>query len=103
MTYEVEMHAFAEGKTRRVNVPDDEDQTLGNIFKYGQNDFAGAIDLMQQMPSVSVGDIIRLRGWRYVVMPNGFKKVSDTFKPPPQDRGGLYAYFPSSFDEEEGA
>lgn len=87
MKFEVEMHAFGKGQIRTVTLPLDVRACLGAIFEFGQNDFQP-----QQMPSVSVGDIIRFNNERWVVMPVGFKKVSADFQPPADDRGGFYAY-----------
>ena len=100
-TFEVEMHAFAPKKyitdktgqevawvrIRTVTLPLDVEPRLGAIFQYGQNDFQP-----KNLPSVSVGDIIRFQGERWVVMPVGFQKVSQDFQPPADDRGGWYAY-----------
>lgn len=89
---EVEMHAFGQGAIRRVTIPAGRPVTLGTVFERGQNDFCADEDLAQELPSVSVGDIIRLDGARYVVAPTGFVKVATTFQPPADDRGGMYAY-----------
>jgi hypothetical protein len=91
---EVEMHAFGKHytpdgsvPTRIVELPAGEPITLDSVFKYGQNDFQP-----RELPSVSVGDIIRLNGKRFVVMPMGFTEVDANFQPPADDRGGFYAY-----------
>jgi hypothetical protein len=112
---EVEMHAFAGGKIRKVTVPSipepatlTVDQNLNAVFQYGQNDFACAEDVAQRIPSVSVGDIVRLpfalapdgayarlvgqEYRRFVVLPIGFQEVPADFEPPAGDRGGFYAY-----------
>ena len=99
---EVEMWAFAKGAIRRVTLPDlqvaardgyEPEALLGPTFQYGQNDFALPDDMEQRLPSVSVGDIIRLPGGRrFVVMGAGFKEVAADFQPPAGDRGGFYAY-----------
>jgi hypothetical protein len=66
---------------------------LAMTFHYGQNDFASRDDLAQRLPSVSVGDIVRLPdGRRFVVMPTGFREVPGDFTPPTTDLGGMYAY-----------
>lgn len=93
-TMEVEMHAFAGGKIRTVTLPKEVTPGLGAAFEFGQNDFATAEDLAQGLPSVSVGDIIRMDGKRFVVMPIGFKEVPADFAPPTDERnrGGWYAY-----------
>lgn len=91
MIIEVEMHAFAEGAIRQVDVPIegsgvDTETLLGLAFRYGQNDFQPSASL----PSVSVGDIIRLRDERWAVLPIGFKRVAQDFMPPHD--GGIWAY-----------
>src|SRR6266478_6380775 len=90
MIIEVEMHAFANGAIRRVEIPDnrilhDVPETLGAAFELGQNDFQP-----QDLPSVSVGDIIRCSGERYAVMPIGFRRIEPNFIPPHD--GGMWAY-----------
>jgi hypothetical protein len=101
MIYEVEMHAFGRHATpdgavpiRRVTVPDAyaAEPGLGPIFQFGQNDFCSDEDRAQGLPSVSVGDIIRVGRHRWVVMPSGFREVAADFAPPADDRGGFYAY-----------
>lgn len=98
MIYEVEMHAFGKGAIRKVTVPDSEialdrsiASTVQRVFELGQNDVCSAEDRAQGLPSVSVGDIVRIAR-RYVVMPLGFKEVSADFMPPAGDRAGMYAY-----------
>lgn len=81
MIFEVEMVAFQ-------NVPGGRDQgirkvevkkeyltgelnnDLKAIFKWGQNDFQP-----KKFPSVSVGDVIRYKGGRYMVEAIGFRKL----------------------------
>jgi hypothetical protein len=105
MIFEVEMHAFAKGKIRLVDVPDaaiqqwrslpTETRTqkyLGFIFEYGQEDFQP-----RGLPSVSVGDVIRLDGFRWAVMPSLFKLLTADFMPPHD--GGVWAYKLSLVDE----
>ena len=90
VTIEVEMHAFGDGKIRIVTLPDGipADQYLGATFQYGQNDFQP-----QPMPSVSVGDIIRLPdGTRHAVLGCGFAQVAADFMPPAGDRGSAWTY-----------
>lgn len=77
MRYEVEMLAFGEGKIRQVDVPNrvvenvDPPYTLLDwIFKFGQNDFQP-----RSLPSVSVGDVVRLDGKRFRVENCGFKEL----------------------------
>ena len=88
MIVEVEMVAFADqGKSfgiREVEIPDaeaarlSEEKLLELIFRYGQNDFQP-----KQVPSVSVGDVIRIDGKRFLVSAMGFKKIGK------EEEGGL--------------
>ena len=104
---EVEMHAFANGAIRRVEIPNDRasvtlrgvpfestPKILGLTFEFGQNDFQP-----QDMPSVSVGDIIRVKGKRFAVLPIGFKEIAANFTPPRD--GGMWAYRLSIEDSKE--
>lgn len=75
MKIEVEMLAFGKGKIRTVTIPDEvpEKEILGQVFYFGQNDFCTSEDREQRLPSVSVGDVIRLpSGTRYIVRGAGF-------------------------------
>ncbi len=76
MTIEVELNTFGGGRTiRKVEVPDDEWRAAGTearlelAFQYGQNDFQP-----QPLPSVSVGDVVRLEGERWAVAPCGWER-----------------------------
>lgn len=84
MIVEVEMKAFcAPGTIRKVDVPDSEwEKAAGNhrtqldlVFHYGQNDFQP-----QQIPSVSVGDIIRISLGRFKVVSFGFEDVEESLR-----------------------
>lgn len=79
--FEVEMVAFKdighEHGIRRVDVPDKEykaaktdEEILDLVYKWGQNDFQ-----RRDCPSVSVGDVIHLKGERYLVSSMGFKRL----------------------------
>jgi hypothetical protein len=76
MIYEVEMNSFADGRIREVEVdeqlmaPNDLDQNLEKVFYFGQNDFQP-----RNLPSVSVGDVIRMNGKRFGVAMFGFKEL----------------------------
>jgi hypothetical protein len=67
-----------QGKIRYVHVPVGEIkgrnyvEDLNVIFKYGQNDIQP-----KASPSVSMGDVIRLRGERYLVLAFGFKRLKE--------------------------
>lgn len=85
--FEVEMVAFkAQGHDygiRTVEVPTEEltgnsKKDLDQIYYWGQNDFQP-----QQIPSVSVGDIIRYKKRRFLVKTVGFEKVGI------DEKGGL--------------
>ena len=75
MKVKTHLLAFEEDKIRMVEIPDDtgvfEDHILDATFKYGQNDFQP-----QPMPSLSVGDVIELKGEYHLVMPVGFRKIT---------------------------
>lgn len=76
---QVEMLAFFEGRIRTVEIPAAERfaekvpmAQLDLVYRYGQNDFQP-----QRMPSVSMGDVIRLHGKRYRVASMGFEDVTN--------------------------
>lgn len=75
MKIQVEMLAFKEkGIFREVEIPDAEDKlenVLEEVFCRGQNDFQA-----QQLPSVSVGDIIHYQDKKYVVCAISFKEIT---------------------------
>lgn len=110
MIVEVEMHAFGKRQTedgeapiRRVDVPGaswrlttDELAQLELVFAFGQNERQPL-----PLPSVSVGDIVRLGGKRFVALPFGFREVAADFQPPAGDRGGFYAYTLNLTEEED--
>jgi hypothetical protein len=76
MKFEVELNFFMPGKIRTVNVPIQKlrgktpMQQLDQIFWFGQND-----NQPQELPSVSMGDVIRFKDQRYMVLSVGFKKL----------------------------
>jgi hypothetical protein len=79
MIVEVEMWAFAQGKIRQVEVPDEEmalskdvHARLEQVWYYGQNDIQP-----QQIPSVSMGDIVRLDGKRWIAVMIGFEEIPE--------------------------
>jgi hypothetical protein len=72
-TIEVELLAFQGGAIRPVTVPKDRlsgnlDEVLEAVFYYGQND----LHPLPNRCSVSVGDVVRYRGSRYLIAPFGF-------------------------------
>jgi hypothetical protein len=76
----VEMLAFGDpGELRTVEVPysamhgQDEATIRELVFHFGQNDVQP-----QQHPSVSVGDVLRMYGQRWIVKPAGFELLSAT-------------------------
>lgn len=75
MKVEVEMLAFGGGQIRVVDIPEADWPTdhpanqLEAVFLWGQNDVQP-----QQIPSVSVGDVVRLDGKRYRVESMGFSE-----------------------------
>jgi hypothetical protein len=78
VTFEVELNMFAQGAIREVEVPAHELGThnyigdLDTIFKWGQNDFQP-----MELPSVSMGDVIRYYGERYLILSVGFRKLKE--------------------------
>lgn len=67
--------AFGRGAIREVSIPDTFDETidiLNEVFEYGQNQH-------QQLPSISVGDIILLGTTKHIVKGFGFEKITDEF------------------------
>lgn len=81
MIFEVEMTMFQDGIIRNVEVPDSElsgtEKDLDLIFHYGQNDFQPD----RQRVSVSAGDVIRLRGKRYLILFLGYEELKENEKP----------------------
>jgi len=72
MDFQVEMLAFGEpDEIRIVNIPNNVEPSLENIFYYGQNDFQP-----KAHPSVSVGDVINYQNEKYLVAGIGFKKLN---------------------------
>jgi hypothetical protein len=72
MDFQVEMLAFGDhDEIRIVSIPEDKEQSLENVFYYGQNDFQP-----KPHPSVSVGDVINYENEKYLVAGIGFKKLN---------------------------
>ena len=67
---------FCQGAIRIVRVPKHEIgnvsyiEDLNAIWYWGQNDHQP-----QKTPSVSMGDVIRLRGERYLILAMGFRRL----------------------------
>lgn len=86
MIVDVERHAFAAGgRIRRVELPDrlddpDPARVLPWVWYYGQNDHQP-----QPCRSVSMGDIIRLGGRRWIIRAAGFEPVADDYQPTEAD------------------
>lgn len=76
MIYKVELIRFGEGRIKEVEVPDNREQDLDSIFMNGQNEFASR---GTHLPSVSVGDIIHFNGEKFIILTNGFEKMTDGF------------------------
>ena len=83
LEFDVELLAFDDlERTRKVEVPlsdlencDSDEQVLNLIYRLGQNDFQP-----RPMPSVSAGDVIRLKqGILYLVKNVGFEKINADF------------------------
>ncbi len=103
MKIEVEMRAFGDGKIRVVEVPANEAEgeseagLLDLAFKWGQNDFQP-----QQMPSVSVGDVVRVGGKRFLVEGVGFAEVREGEHHKCATCGEIYAALPECPAEDCG-
>lgn len=78
ITFQVELNFSQQGAIRHVHVPVKE---IGNrsyiddlnaIWKYGQNDVQP-----KAVPSVSMGDVIRLRGERYLILAVGYRRLKE--------------------------
>jgi len=83
MDIQVELCAFTKGEIRTVGVPDDEakackttGELLERVFYWGQNDVQS-----KPLPSVSVGDVVRLDGKRYQVADVGFRILKEGESP----------------------
>ena len=75
MKVEVEMLAFGNGDIRIVSLDDsvknmEVEEQLDQVFMFGQNDAQPL-----NMPSVSMGDVIRLNGERFKIAMFGFEKI----------------------------
>ena len=87
MIVEVEMVAFKDvGKDfgiRKVEVPDDqsvrlpEEKLLEMVWHYGQNEIQP-----QKIPSLSMGEVVRIDGRRFLIVGKGFKELK------PNEEGG---------------
>ena len=77
MIVKVHMLAFCDKETTRdVTIPYEADEreledVLDSTFKYGQNDFQP-----QNLPSVSVGDVVEYNGEYHDVKGIGFEKIT---------------------------
>jgi hypothetical protein len=69
---------FAGGQIRSVQVPRNEIgnssyiEDLNAIWKYGQNEVQP-----KTKPSVSMGDVIRFRGERYLILACGYRRLKE--------------------------
>ena len=71
--YKVELLAFGdEEEIREVSIPEGVEESLDNVYHYGQNDVQPL-----QHPSVSVGDVINMNGRKFVIMAFGFRDLSE--------------------------
>lgn len=86
MTVDVELHAFrGGGMIRPVDLPDNllgkkPTRVLPWVWYHGQNDHQP-----KQYHSVSMGDVIRFAGRRYIIRAVGFKPVADDYLPTEAD------------------
>jgi len=81
MIVNVHMLAFVNRKSdgtpqiREVTIPTNDSDihhTLEQVWLYGQNDFQP-----RNLPSVSMGDVVELRGKLYLISAIGFKKITE--------------------------
>lgn len=77
LSIEVEMFAFRQGEVRNVAVPyetvkGDLAKVLGETFSWGQNEMQPTFH-----PSVSMGDVIRYNGERYLIVACGFRLLNE--------------------------
>lgn len=93
MKVKTHLLAFEEDMIRMVEISDKTKafDILDATFKYGQNDFQS-----QQMPSLSVGDVIELKGEYHLIMPAGFRKITpsefESYKAIPMRDRSMSAY-----------
>lgn len=72
MKVKVNMLAFTDGKIRIVDIPDNFGQDfLGTVFHHGQNEVQS-----QEIPSVSMGDVIEHDGKFWLVAGIGFRPLT---------------------------
>jgi hypothetical protein len=78
IAFEVELNMFCQGAIRIVRVPKHEIgnvsyiEDLNAIWYWGQNDHQP-----QRIPSISMGDVIRLRGERYLILAAGYRRLKE--------------------------
>lgn len=106
MKFIVELLAYGkEGEVRDVDLScvglTDKDTTqniLEFVYEQGQND-----NQPQEHPSVSVGDVIRVNKERYLILPVGFKKLSqadyDAYKAIPRDQRAVRCYLDNAISK----
>lgn len=98
MKIRAELHAFALGKIREINIPEwgnpqeaeslkSQQGLLDLAFKYGQNDFQKTTP---PLPSLSVGDVVILPdGSRWLIKPIGFAPAKRmAYAPVNSEKGG---------------
>lgn len=107
MKFIVELLAYGkDGEVREVEIKNllkydvrkAANEILQLIYEYGQNDMQP-----QEHPSVSVGDVIRLGEDRHLVLPVGFKKLSqadyDAYKAIPQNQRAIGLYLDNAISK----
>lgn len=94
MKVTVEMLAFGKkNELREVEIPDDIPMytALDEVYHWGQNEHQP-----QPHPSVSVGDVIRWEGAKYMICPFGFRQMCEAeykdYLKVPQTERMLVAY-----------
>jgi len=91
--------AYANGEIRRVEIPQAEITKLVNAEVTGERFHSAMLELAfsfgqnekqsKPMPSVSVGDVIRYEGRRWLVKNCGFSNVTSDWTPPRDAEGRL--------------
>lgn len=105
MKFIVELLAYGkEGEVREVDAEAIDSPRehhiiiLGAVWYYGQNEHQ-----KQDHPSVSVGDVIHVGKSRYLVLPSGFKRLSqtdyDAYKAIPQNQRAIGLYLDNAISK----
>lgn len=104
MKFIVELLAYGkDGEVREVEVGVEAGNSntkhlLGLIYRWGQNEVQP-----KDQPSVSVGDVIRLRRRRYLILPVGYKHLPkadyERYKAIPMDQRAVRCYLDNAISK----